>query len=210
MKATGFCALALVGGLALPVSMAAAQTVGGTAYGASVSALGISSQSPVAALPAAGGYATAAADAFTASTVVTASGLNAVSTGTADNQKSGSQSVSELENVSVLGGVIQAQAVTAVVSSWREGWTAGSEAAGSGFTNLVVNGVTIVTEVAPNTRVNLPGVGYVVLNEQVPSGDGVNSSGISVTMIHVVLQDALTGATTGEIRVGTATSSVTR
>jgi hypothetical protein len=209
MKATGFCALALVGGLALPASLAA-QTVSGTAYGASVSALGISSQSPVAALPAAGGYVTAAADAFTASTVVNASGLNAVSTGDADNQKSGSQSVSELENVSVLGGLIQAQAVTAVVSSYVADGAAGSEAAGSGFTNLVVNGVAFAADVAPNTRVTLPGVGYVVLNEQTASGDGVRSSGISVTMIHVVLENALTGAKTGEIRVGTASSSVAR
>jgi hypothetical protein len=36
----------------------------------------------------------------------------------------------------------------------------------------------------------------------------VSSSGITVNMIHVVLVDALTGAQTGEIVVGSASSSV--
>jgi hypothetical protein len=62
--------------------------------------------------------------------------------------------------------------------------------------------------VAPNTQLALPGVGYVVLNEQTVSGDGVTTTGITVNMIHVVLQDALTGAKTGEIVVGSATSLV--
>jgi len=59
-----------------------------------------------------------------------------------------------------------------------------------------------------------------VLNEQIPSGDGVTSSALTVNMIHVYLQ-SLTGGTctllgclpgvlttTGEIVVGSASSSV--
>jgi hypothetical protein len=72
----------------------------------------------------------------------------------------------------------------------------------------------MTTDVAPNTRVNLPGVGYAILNEQVPAGDGVTSAGLKVNMIHVYLQ-SLTGGilggvltTTGEIIVASATSSV--
>lgn len=73
---------------------------------------------------------------------------------------------------------------------------------------------------APNTRINLPGVGYVVLNEQLRSGDGWSSSGIAVNMIHVVLQSVTGGSctilgclpgvltTTGEIIVGSASSGV--
>jgi len=56
----------------------------------------------------------------------------------------------------------------------------------------------------------LPGVGYVVLNEQVPTGDGVHTSGLTVNLVHVVLQNALTGTQTGEIVLGSATSSATR
>ncbi len=61
---------------------------------------------------------------------------------------------------------------------------------------------------APNTTLALPGVGYVILNEQIPTGDGVTTTGITVNMIHVVLQNALTGVQTGEIIVGSATSAV--
>jgi hypothetical protein len=49
----------------------------------------------------------------------------------------------------------------------------------------------------------------VVLNEQIPTGDGVTSSGVTVNMIHLVLTNLL-GAKTGEVIVGSATSSVTR
>src|SRR2546428_124149 len=75
--------------------------------------------------------------------------------------------------------------------------------------------------IAPNTRMDLPGVGYVVLNEQLPTGDGVRSSGLTVNLIHVYLQ-SLTGGgctvlgcvpgvltTTGEVIVGSATSNAT-
>ena len=72
-----------------------------------------------------------------------------------------------------------------------------------------MNGVQ-VSDPAPNTRMDLPGVGYVVLNEQIPTGDGVTSSGITVNMIHVVLQQVGLGGvqTTGNIVVGSASSGV--
>lgn len=135
---------------------------------------------------------------------------SAVTTGAVDNKKSGAQSTSDVENVSVAGGAITARIVTAVASSWFTQFAGGSDAGGSGFTGLVVNGTAVVTDVAPNTRVDLPGVGYAILNEQVTSGNGLTSWGITVNMIHVVLQDGLTGVTTGELIIGSASSSVTR
>lgn len=106
-----------------------------------------------------------------------------------------------------MDGLITADNVTAIASSYRNASGAASADAGSGFVNLVVSGVPVTTDVAPNTRVDLPGVGYAVLNEQQRIGDGVTTSGISVNMIHVVLQDLL-GSKTGEIVVGSATSGV--
>ena len=76
---------------------------------------------------------------------------------------------------------------------------------------VVVNGVPLAADdatPAPNTRTDLPGVGYVVLNEQTVTGDGVHSSSMTVNMIHVYVRDALTGVTTGEIVVGSAQSAV--
>jgi hypothetical protein len=110
--------------------------------------------------------------------------------------------------VNILNGLITADEVVANVMSSASQSGAFSDAAGSTFTNLTVAGRSLSGDqaVAPNTNVSLPGVGYVVLNEQIPSGDGVTSSGLTVNMIHVYLQSLLGSA--GEIIVGSATSSV--
>jgi hypothetical protein len=68
-----------------------------------------------------------------------------------------------------------------------------------------------VSDPEPNTRLDLPGVGYVVLNEQIAT-----AGGMTVNMIHVVLQQLVLGLlgvvtgyrTTGNIIVGSASSSV--
>ncbi len=187
-----------------------AQTVTGKAFGTYVNAAGVTSQSPVATLPSSGGMATGQADAFGVAGAVDASWLNAVTTGAVDDKKSGAQSTSELEQVSAAGGAITADVVTAVATAYFGQFTGGSDATGTGFTNLVVNGVPVTEDVAPNTRVDLPGVGYAILNEQISTGNGLTSWGMTVNMIHVVLQDALLGLTTGEIIIGSASSSVAR
>lgn len=197
------------GGLTLLAGSAVAQSVTGKAFGTYVNVAGIVSQSPVATLPSTGGLATGQSDAFGVAGVVDAQGLNATTTGAVDNKKTGAQSTSDVENVSTAGGAITADIVTAVATSYLGQTTGGSDAAGSGFTNLVVNGVAVTDEVAPNTRVNLPGVGYAILNEQIASGNGVSSFGMTVNMIHVVLQNVL-GVKTGEIIIGSASSSVAR
>jgi len=187
-----------------------AQTVTGKAFGTYVKSGGVTSQSPVATLPATGGMATGQADSYGVPGAVDANALNAITTGAVDNKKTGAQSTSDLENITVAGGAISADVVTAVASSYFGQFSGGTDTNGSGFVNLVVNGVAITTDVDPNTRFDLPGVGYAVLNEQVTSGNGVTSWGVTVNMIHVFLQDALTGLTTGEIIVGSASSSASR
>jgi hypothetical protein len=198
------------GGLTL-LAPVQAQTVTGKAFGTYVNAAGVTSQSPVATLSPTGGIATGQADVFGVAGVVDARELNAVTTGDLDNtsKKAGAQSVSEVEQVSVAGGAISADIVTAVATSYLGQLSGGRDATGSGFTNLVVNGVPVTTDVAPNTRVNLLGVGYAILNERIPSGDGVNSFGITVNMIHVVMQNLL-GQQTGEVIIGSASSRVAR
>lgn len=193
---------AALGAVAMLASPAAAQTVGGTAYGTKVNALGVTAQSPVATLPSGGGMAVGEATTFGVPEAVDASWLKAITTGAVDDPVSTAQSTSEVEQVSVLAGVITADVVTAIASSYRTASGAASDAEGSSFSNLVVNGAAITTDVAPNTRIDIPAVGYVVLNEQATTGDGVSSSGMTVNMIHVFLTDG------GEIIVGSAKSAV--
>jgi hypothetical protein len=186
-----------------------AQSVTGKAFGTYANVAGIVSQSPVANLPTTGGLATGQTDAFSVEGLAGGELLNAVTTGAVDNKKSGAQSTSEVENVSAAGGAITAGIVTAVATAFFDEVSGGGDASGSGFTDLVVNGVPVTTDVAPNTRVDLAGVGYAILNEQIPSGNGVTSWGMTVNMIHVVLLNFL-GQKTGDVIIGSASSAVTK
>lgn len=140
--------------------------------------------------------------------VLEASSLFAITTGNGEPGNASTQSTATVDRLSILGGLVTADGAVAMSTSYASGTTLGSTGAGTTFANLVVNGVAITTEVAPNTRIGLPGVGYVVLNEQIPEGDGVSTTGLRVTAIRVVTQNPLTGSTTGEITVASARSAI--
>jgi len=219
--------LGLVVGLTAGFAVAGvAQSVGGQAYSTYVNTpVGYSGPSPLAVLPAISGTDGAEADAQgstqTIAGALSSDFLNSITSGEIGTAESGAQSTASAASINILNGLITADEAIANVMSSVTPSGAVSNADGSTFTNLVVAGVTSGDgPVAPNTNISLPGVGYVVLNEQIPSGDGVTSSGLTVNMIHVYLQ-SLTGGgctllgclpgvltTTGEIIVGSATSSV--
>jgi len=210
-------ALGLVCGLTAGLAAAgAAQSVSGQAYGAYVNtALASQPQSVVAVLPAIaatdGDMAAADADALNVPNALSSDFLNSFTSGAIGTAGASAQSIASAADINVLSGLITAKQLIAAATRSRSATGAASNADGSTFEDLVVAGSPVTVgdgAVAPNTQFALPGVGYVVLNEQTVSGDGVTTTGITVNMIHVVLQDALTGAKTGEIVVGSATSSV--
>jgi len=202
--AWGFLVLGLLYSAVIPTAEAWAQTPTASAFGIAVSTPTASSTSPLAVLPTDGSLGSNSAPSVSVAGLAGADNLFAIATGS----EGSAESNSTLENVSLLSGLITADGVMALASSALSNGAASSNAEGSLLDNLVVNGASISSDVAPNTQIDLPGVGYVVLNEQIPSGDGVTSSGLTVNMIHVVLLNALTGAQTGEIIVGSASSSV--
>ncbi len=221
--------LGLVVGLTAAFAVAGvAQAVGGQAYSTYVNTpLGSSGQSPLAVLPAVSGTDGAEADAegtaLSVAGALSSDFLNSITSGEIGPSEAGAQSTASAASVNILNGLITADEVLANVTSSAGQSGAFSNADGSTFTNLAIAGVGSLSgdsPVAPNTNISLPGVGFVVLNEQIPSGDGVTSSGLTVNMIHVYLQ-SLTGGgctilgclpgvptNTGEIIVGSATSSV--
>ncbi|OLD16958.1 MAG: hypothetical protein AUJ01_09730 [Acidobacteria bacterium 13_1_40CM_3_65_5] len=184
----------------------AAQGAAANAFGVAVRTATINQTTPAAVLPTDGTVGQNQASDVTVGTLVTAQDAFATATGAADGAQSDAVSSATLGTLSILSGLITADGVVAMASSTVDN----SNAEGSSLANLVVNG-TQVDDPAPNTRLDLPGVGYVVLNEQIPT-----SGGITVNMIHVVMQqpviDLLGGVTgyqtTGEIIVGSASSSV--
>lgn len=203
--------LAALTGAGIARAEAAAQSVAGESYGAYAKTLTAQlDETPYATVPTGGWMDDAEALGVSVSGVVAAENLFAMASGAGDPDHLTTESSSTAERVDILSGLITADGVVALTSSAIDGTLVDSNAEGSHFVGLVVNGVTMSATPAPNTRVDLPGVGYVVLNEQSRRGDGVDSTGIAVKMIHVFLQDALTGATTGEIVVGSALSYVAR
>src|SRR5437016_7718604 len=196
-------------GLVLPMTWSpgslAAQGAAASAFGVAVRTATINQTAPSAVLPTDGTLAQSQANDVRVGTLVAAQDAFATATGATDDALSDAVSSATLGTVNILDGLITADGVVAMASSTIDN----SNAEGSSLANLVVNG-TQVSDPAPNTRMDLPGVGYVVFNEQIPTGDGVTSSGITVNMIHVVLQQlGLFGyETTGEIIVGSASSGV--
>jgi hypothetical protein len=209
-------------GLVLPMSWIAGTAAGQTpaanaqAFGVAVNTSTVNQTSPYAVLPIGGDMVTAQGQSVAVANLVTAQDAFAIVTGDAD-PTFGSNAVSSatLEAVNLLNGLITTDGVVSIATSTLENGVAASDAEGSSLSNLVVNGVS-VQDPAPNTRIDLPGTGYVLLNEQLVTGDGVTTTGITVNMIHVVLQQPILGAlgevlgyqTVGNVIIGSASSSV--
>lgn len=200
--------LALSGVLAIP-QRAVGQTASGQATAAVVNTPAAGSQRFASSvLPQSGGMAQADIDNATVTNTLGAAGLTSVTTGQIDQGLVSVTATAEAADVNILGGLIAAKAVLALATSYANGTTAASESRGSTILNLVIGGVSYADGApAPNTRIELPGVGYVVLNEQVSTGDGVHSTSLTVTTIHVYLVDQVTRASAGEIVIGAATST---
>ena len=204
-------------GLVLPM-MVLASSAQGQAFGIAVNTKTVNQKSAYVVLPAGEAMATNQGQSVSVPGVVTAQDLFAIVTGDAD-PTDGPTAVSSatLGVVNLLNGLITADGVVAMASSSIGDAGVNSNAAGSSLANLLVGGVEL-SDPAPNTQMNLPGVGYVLLNEQLPTGDGVTTTGMTVNMIHVVLQQPVLGLlgqvtgyrTVGDIVVGSATSSVSR
>ncbi len=108
-----------------------------------------------------------------------------------------STAMATVNGINLLGGLVTAEAVESVSSSISSSGGFSTSSAGTTFTNAHVLGLPVHINVAPNTRIVLPGIGYVVLNEQ---GSQVTSTGarLTVNAIHIkVSQDNTLGLPIG-------------
>lgn len=121
------------------------------------------------------------------------------------------QSISTVQGLNALNGLVTASAVHAVANSAASGAGASSNGNGSSFLNLMILGIPVVANPAPNTNVTLPGIGTVVLNEQIVHNTATTTN-ITVNMIHVrvTLANGLGLPVGTNIIVGHAFSQMTR
>lgn len=120
------------------------------------------------------------------------------------------QAQADTTAISLLGGLVSAQEITAVsTTTLDDNGNFHVSAAGSTFNNLVVLGRVYNGSVAANTRINLPLLGYIVLNEQT-SNIGSSNATMTVNMIHVHITGVnLLGLQVGtEVIVSNATSGI--
>jgi len=183
-----------------------ANSVSGEAFGVSVD-LGVVvvPKTPRVVLPPDGGMVRDQVLQINVPGTVVSRTLTVITSGAIGESSASAQSSATVEALDILSGRVTARLVVAMSSSTANGSTATSNAAGSTLVGLTVNGVSLgdVTP-PPNTRIELPGVGTVILNEQIPGGDGVHTTALTVNMIHVVLA----GVVGGDIIVASAHSDV--
>lgn len=120
------------------------------------------------------------------------------------------QAEADTTTISLLGGLVSAQEITAVsTTTIDDNGNFQVNAAGSTFNHLVVLGHVYNGSVAANTRLTLPLLGYIVLNEQIPNIGSSNAT-MTVNMIHVhITVGNLLGLQVGtEIVVSNATSGI--
>jgi hypothetical protein len=121
-----------------------------------------------------------------------------------------STSSTTIQSARLLGNLVVASAVTSASTTSRDNATGtlSTSAAGTQFVGLTVAGVPITGTPAPNTKLTLPGVGYVVLNQQT-SHVGTSRANLTVIGLHVVVTLSTPVAPVGtNIIVGYASSGL--
>jgi hypothetical protein len=125
-----------------------------------------------------------------------------------------SRSVARTKDLDLFGGRIQAQAVQAKSASIRllNDGAFHVSGAGSSLTGLVIDGNPQSGSPDPNTRIDLPNIGYVVLNEQTPRLTPTTAAlGINMIHVHVTKTPNPTGLPSGsELIVSHAMSRLDR
>jgi hypothetical protein len=121
---------------------------------------------------------------LTSGTIDTSAASETTATGVA------STSSATVQGVNALGGLVQATTVESVSTTGQNSTTGAfsTSAAGTEFVGLEVAGQSIQGTPAPNTKISLPGVGYVILNQQT-SAAGKLQAHLNVTAIHVYVTE---------------------
>jgi len=149
-------------------------------------------------IPPTGGHGHQDLDAVNSS-AVTAGASTSDSQGTVNDNNTSASSYAETASACVLPGptgcIVSMTVIRSQSNSAADATAASSNDGGTTFAGVSVLGVPVSVAPPPNTVLELPGIGYVVLNEQfcdngaALSGcpDGNGHAGLTVRAIHVVV-----------------------
>jgi hypothetical protein len=99
------------------------------------------------------------------------------------------RTTARVENASLLGGLISFTAITAAAEDQFNGGLHVRSAAGTQILGLRVLGLPVAASVAPNTRINLPLLGYVIVNERIFPAAAANGQ-TQVNGLHIFVNTA--------------------
>jgi hypothetical protein len=122
-----------------------------------------------------------------------------------------SQTISDVLSLNLLAGAVTADEMKSVSTTSLDANGFHVSSAGTNFTNLRILGLPYNGQPAPNTHVDLPLLGYVVLNEQTSFLNN-NEADLTVNMVHIVITvDNLLGIPVGtELVISSASSGMVR
>ncbi len=119
-------------------------------------------------------------------TIVAAETGRTTTMGTVAKSETLAVTTSDLINANLLDGAITADRVTAFAKATYDSTGGSASANGSNFEGLELAGTPFQASPPPNTRVPLPGLGYVILNEQ-KLRSGPTGASARVIMLHVFI-----------------------
>ncbi|HKY90404.1 MAG TPA: choice-of-anchor P family protein, partial [Nevskiaceae bacterium] len=164
-----------------------------------------------ASIPASGGAGSQALAEVHIPGLVTLGAAKSTSNGTIGADTTKATSRATVAGVDLLDGRITATLVqTQSHSRANEGAEPFSNAKGTQLLNISIMGQTIPDNPPPNMRYEMPGLGYVVFNEQIPDGPAEGHSGLTVRMIHLHADRLLGVLPGGDIIIAESHSDVTR
>src|SRR6266446_3410574 len=195
--------ISLLNGLGFPVgsriiigfanSASLPSAVGASAYGFYAQGLGGSTPSigPLAAagISCSGGSSTVTANAISEPNVGNVGSETSSASGQTTPTSANAKSSNSTSALNLLSGLIQANQVTTTANAAWNG--TGTSSGSTVFQNGTVNGVPLASNPAPNTRINLSGLGFVIVNEQ--SGSS-NASGASEAVIGLDINITVTNS----------------
>ena len=115
------------------------------------------------------------------------------------------QTTAQLSNINLLAGLITANAVNVDAEETTKG-TSVHRSGSTVFDNLVVAGIPVGENVPPNTQIQLPLLGYIVLNEQYKGDPKINLP-LTVNALHLFVTTAGLGLPAGaELILGHASA----
>lgn len=115
--------------------------------------------------------------------VVTTGAVESISTSTSVPLTADVVNSNEVARVNLLGGVIKASAIKVIAQATLDAGGNVTTAGSMDTINLVVGGNEIPINVAPNTKIEIPNVVSLTVNEQVKKAKSITVTGLHLTLL---------------------------